>query len=205
VSEGVAEGPPTVTLASVSASRAAVLAGAGVAFDKVSPGVDEAAVKAGLLAEGASPRDVADALAELKAVKVSLARPGLVIGADQTLDLGGTLYDKAESLDEARERLKALRGRRHRLHAAVVVAEAGEPIWRTLESPVLTMRPFSDAFLEGYLARNGEAALTSVGCYWLEGEGAQLFERIDGDYFAILGLPLLGLLDFLRRRGVLGI
>ena len=196
---------PLVTLASISSSRAAVLSGAGVAFDKVASGVDEAAVKAGLLADGAGPRDIADALAELKAVKVSLKRPGLVIGADQTLDLGGRLYDKAESLDEARDRLKALRGQRHRLHASVVVAENGEPIWRTLESPTLTMRPFSDTFLEGYLARNQEAALSSVGCYWLEGEGAQLFERIDGDYFAILGLPLLGLLDFFRRRGVLGI
>ncbi len=194
-----------VTLASQSAPRAAILAGAGVAFETVSPGVDEAAVKAGLMAEGATPRDVADALAELKAVKVSRSRGGLVIGADQTLDLDGTLYDKAASLDEARGRLMTLRGRRHRLHAAVVVALDGAPIWRTLESPSLTMRPFSDAFLDGYLARNTAAALSSVGCYWLEGEGAQLFERIDGDYFAILGLPLLGLLDLFRRHGVLGV
>ena len=194
-----------VTLASQSAPRAAILAGAGVAFETVSPGVDEAAVKAGLQAEGATPRDVADALAELKAVKVSRSRGGLVIGADQTLDLDGTLYDKAANLEEARERLTTLRGRRHRLHAAVVVALDGAPIWRTLESPSLTMRPFSDAFLDGYLARNTAAALSSVGCYWLEGEGAQLFERIDGDYFAILGLPLLGLLDLLRRHGVLGV
>ena len=194
-----------VTLASQSAPRAAILAGAGVAFETVSPGVDEAAVKAGLQAEGATPRDVADALAELKAVKASRSRGGLVIGADQTLDLDGTLYDKAANLEEARERLTILRGRRHRLHAAVVVALDGAPIWRTLESPSLAMRPFSDAFLDGYLARNTAAALSSVGCYWLEGEGAQLFERIDGDYFAILGLPLLGLLDLLRRHGVLGV
>ncbi|MGA0603657.1 Maf family protein [Caulobacter sp. KR2-114] len=194
----------TVVLASQSSSRAALLAGAGVAFDKASSGVDEAAVKAGLLGEGASPRDIADALAELKAVKVSMARPGaLVIGADQTLDLDGALYDKADSLAEARARLQTFRGRRHRLHAAVVVALDGAPIWRTLESPALTMRPFTDAFLDGYLARNADAALSSVGGYWLEGEGAQLFERIDGDYFAILGLPLLGLLDLLRRYGVL--
>jgi septum formation protein len=176
-----------------------------VVFDKVSPGVDEGAVKAGLLAEGATPREVADALAELKAVKVSRARPGLVIGADQTLDLVGVLHDKAESLDEARGRLMSLRGKRHRLHAAVVVAMDGEPIWRTLESPALTMRDFSDVWLDGYLERNVEAALGSVGCYWLEGEGAQLFSKIDGDYFAILGLPLLGLLDLLRRYEVLGI
>jgi septum formation protein len=194
-----------VTLASQSSSRSAILAGAGVVFDKVSPGVDEAAVKAGLLAEGATPRDVADALAELKAVKVSRARPGLVIGADQTLDLDGTLYDKAESLEEAERHLKVFRGRRHRLHAAVVVALDGTPIWRTLETSALTMRDFSDAWLEGYLARNAEAALASVGAYYLEGEGAQLFEKIEGDYFAILGLPLLGLLDLFRRHGALEI
>ena len=195
-----------VVLASQSSSRAALLAGAGVVFEKASSGVDEAAVKAGLLAEGATPRDVADALAELKAVKVSRARPGaLVIGADQTLDLDGVLYDKAETLDEARHRLETLRGKRHKLHAAVVVALDGAPIWRTLESPALTMRPFTDAFLDGYMSRNEAAALSSVGCYWLEGEGAQLFERIEGDYFAILGLPLLGLLDLLRRHGGLAL
>lgn len=198
--------PNKVVLASQSSSRTALLAGAGVTFDKASSGVDESAVKAGLLAEGATPRDIADALAELKAVKVSRARPGaLVIGADQTLDLDGVLYDKAESLAEARRRLETLRGHRHKLHAAVVVALDGAPIWRTLESPALTMRPFTDAFLDGYMARNSEAALSSVGCYWLEGEGAQLFEKIEGDYFAILGLPLLGLLDLLRRYEVLAV
>jgi septum formation protein len=165
--------------------------------------VDEAAVKAGLLAEQASPREVADALAELKAVKVSRSREGLVIGADQTLELDGVLYDKAQNLDEACERLKAFRGRRHRLHAAVVVAKDGAPIWREVDTTTLTMRPFTDAFLAAYLARNAEAALSSVGCYQLEGEGAQLFESVDGDYFSILGLPLFGLLDLLRRHGEL--
>jgi septum formation protein len=195
----------SVVLASQSASRAAILRGAGVDFETASPGVDEAAAKASLLAEGATPRDVADALAELKAVRVSLRRPGLVIGADQTLDLEGALYDKAESVGEARERLKTFRGKRHKLHAAVVVALDGAPIWREVDTASLTMRPFSDAYLEGYLARNGEAVLASVGCYQLEGEGAQLFERIDGDYFSILGLPLMGLLDLLRRHGALAI
>src|SRR5205814_4301845 len=130
----------------------------------------------------AGPRDVADALAELKAVKVSRARDGLVIGADQTLDFEGALFDKVESMPEARERLEILRGRRHRLHSAVVVASDGAPIWREVDTASLTMRPFSDAFVEDYLARNGEAALASVGCYMLEGEGAQLFDAIDGDY-----------------------
>src|SRR6185436_5257718 len=139
-----------ITLASKSASRAAILKGAGVAFETASPGVDEAAVKTGLLAEKATPREVADALAELKALAVSRARPGLVIGADQTLELDGQLYDKAASMAEARERLKAFRGRRHRLHAAVVVAREGEAIWRDVDTTTLTMRPFTDDFLEDY-------------------------------------------------------
>jgi septum formation protein len=192
-----------VVLASTSASRAAVLTGAGVTFEACSPGVDEDAAKAALLADGAGPREVADALAELKAVRVSTRSEGLVIGADQTLDLDGTLFDKPASLAEARERLKALRGRMHRLHAGVVVAQGGEPIWREVQTSTLWMRPFSDAFLEDYLAREGEEVMRAVGCYRLEGPGAQLFSRIQGDYFAILGLPLLGLLDLLRRHGAI--
>ena len=192
-----------VVLASTSASRAAVLRAAGVLFEAVSPGVDEDAAKAALLGEGAGPREVADALAELKAVRVSGRREGLVIGADQTLDLDGALIDKPASRQEAREHLEALKGRMHRLHAGVVVAQAGRPIWREVQTSTLWVRPFSDAFLEDYLAREGEAVLTSVGCYRLEGLGAQLFSRIQGDYFAILGLPLLGLLDLLRRHGAL--
>jgi septum formation protein len=194
-----------VVLASKSAIRGQLLGAAGVAFDTDSPGVDEAAVKASLLAEGLGPRDIADALAEAKAVKVSRRWPGLVIGADQTLDFEGRLFDKADSLDEARKRLKMLRGQSHRLHAAVVVAQDGTPIWREVATSTLRMRPFTDAFLEAYLQRNGEAALSSVGCYHLEGEGAQLFDRIEGDYFAILGLPLIPLLDLLRRHGVLSL
>jgi septum formation protein len=193
----------SVILASKSAARRAVLEGAGVPYEAVVAGVDEEAVKASLLAEGAGPRDVADALAELKAIRVSRGRTELVIGADQTLDLEGTLYDKAETVDAARERLKTLRGRTHKLHSAVVVAKEGTPIWREVATASLTMRDFSDAFLEDYLAHEGPAALGSVGCYRLEGPGAQLFSKIEGDYFAILGLPLLGLLDLLRRHGAL--
>ena len=192
-----------IILASTSVTRMKVLSGAGVAFEAVSPGVDEAAIKAGLLAEDATPRDIADALAELKAVKVSNKRSGLVIGCDQTLDLAGQTIDKAESLAEARERLLALRGKTHTLHAAVVVARDGAPIWREVKSARLTMRAFSDAYLDGYLVREGEAVLGSVGCYRLEHEGVQLFDRIDGDYFAILGLPLMGLLEFLRLHQAL--
>jgi septum formation protein len=182
-----------VTLASKSSARQMILKNAGVAFEAVSPGVDEDAAKAALLAEQVAPRDVADALAEMKAVKVSTRRSGLVIGADQTLDLKGRLIDKVDTLDQARERLLELRGQTHKLHSAVVVARAK-----------LTGRPFSDAWLDAYIERRGEALLWSVGCYELESEGVQLFSQVDGDYFAILGLPLISLLDFLRLHGALG-
>ena len=192
-----------IVLASKSAARRAVLEGAGVPFEVSVASVDEEAVKASLLGEGASPRDVADALAELKAIRVSAKRQGFVIGSDQTLELDGQLYDKAESVEAARERLRLLRGKPHKLHSAVVVAKDGAPIWREVVSATLTMRDFSDEFLEAYLEGEGEAALGSVGCYRLEGPGAQLFSKIEGDYFAILGLPLMGLLDLLRRHGEL--
>ncbi len=193
----------SVVLASTSASRRALLTNAGVAFEARAPGVDEDAAKASMVAAGATPREVADALAELKAIRVSGRVPGLVIGADTTLDLGGVLMDKAGSVGEARERLQALRGRPHKLHSAVVVAQDGAPIWREVGTATLWMRPISDAFLDVYLHANGADILSSVGCYHLEGTGVQLFERIEGDYFTILGLPMLGLLDLLRRHGAL--
>ena len=146
---------------------------------------------------------MAEALAEAKALTVSRDRGGLVIGADQTLDLAGRLYDKAADLAEARERLMALRGRTHALHAAVAAAREGDVVWRETVSAKLTMRDFSDRFLEAYLEEEGPQALGSVGCYRLEGPGVQLFSAIEGDYFAILGLPLMGLMDLLRREGVL--
>lgn len=193
-----------LVLASKSAARAALLSAAGVAFETAGAGVDEDALKAGLLGEGLGPRDIADALAEAKAVKVSAARPGaLVIGADQTLDLDGALFDKPVSIAQAAERLKMFRGRTHKLHSAVVVARDGAPIWRTVDTARLTMRTFSDAWLDGYLARGGENLLSSVGAYQLECEGVQLFERVEGDYFTILGLPLFGLFDLLRRHGAM--
>jgi septum formation protein len=199
----VSPGVPIV-LASKSRSRAAVLAGAGVAFAAEDSRVDEDELKGQLAAKGATPRDVAERLAEAKALAVSARRPDdLVIGADQTLDLGGELFDKAADLAEARARLTTMRGRGHALHGGIVAAERGEIVWRTTETSRLWMRDFSDAFLDGYLERGGEALLGSVGCYLLEGEGAQLFERIEGDYFAILGLPLLPLLGFLRERGAI--
>jgi septum formation protein len=190
-------------LASKSVTRRAVLDGAGVAYEAVGSGVDEDAAKAGLLAKKANPRQIAEALAEDKALAVSVGRPELVIGADQTLEFQGQLYDKVETVADARERLKLLRGKPHMLHSAVVVAQGGAAVWRETQSATLRMRDFSDAFLEDYLAAEGEAALGSVGCYRLEGLGVQLFSKIEGDYFTILGLPLMGLLDLLRRRGVL--
>jgi septum formation protein len=192
-----------LVLASQSAARRAVLDGAGVPFETVGSGVDEDAAKVALLAKRATPRQVAEALAEDKALAVSVGRPELVVGADQTLEFQGQLYDKAETVEAARERLKLLRGKPHMLHSAVVVAQGGAVVWRETQSATLKMRDFSDSFLEDYLAAEGDAALGSVGCYRLEGLGLQLFSKIDGDYFTILGLPMMGLLDLLRRRGVL--
>jgi septum formation protein len=195
--------PPPIILASTSPIRRALMDGAGIAYVAVSPGVDEEAAKDAMRAESISPRDQADKLAELKAVRVSAKRPGLVIGCDQILQCEGQAWDKASDLSEARERLMMLRGRVHTLECGAVIARDGVPIWRLLKTSRLVMRDFSDAFLDDYLANHGEAALYSVGCYQLEGAGAQLFERIDGDYFAILGLPLLEIMDFLRLHGAL--
>lgn len=192
-----------VILASKSTARRSVLEGAGVPFDIEVSGVDEDAVKASLLDCGESPRAIAEALAEAKALAVSRGRAGVVVGADQTLEFEQALYDKVETIPEAVERLRRLRGKAHQLHSAVVAAIDGAIVWRETASAELTMRDFSDDFLESYLATEGEAALGSVGCYRLEGQGAQLFSRIEGDYFAILGLPLLGLLELLREKGVL--
>ena len=192
-----------LVLASKSVARRAVLEGAGVPFEAVGSGVDEDIAKRELLARRATPRQIAEALAEEKALAVSVGRPELVLGADQTLEFQGQLYDKTETLEAARERLRTLRGKPHMLHSAVVVAERGAVIWRETRSATLRMRDFSDDFLEAYLAHEAEAALGSVGCYRLEGPGVQLFSKIEGDYFTILGLPLMGLLDLLRRRGVL--
>jgi septum formation protein len=174
-----------------------------VSFEAADSGVDEAALKTVILAGGAGPAEVASALAREKALAVSRRGPGLVIGADQTLDFEGRLHDKPLSLADAADRLRAMRGRAHRLHAAVAAARDGVVIWEALSSAELIMRSFSDAFLEAYLAGEGEEALSSVGAYRLEGPGVQLFSEIRGDYFTILGLPLTGLLELLRREGVL--
>jgi septum formation protein len=192
-----------LVLASKSAARAALMRGAGLDFATASAGVDEDVIKHGLLGRGAAPCEIAHVLAEEKAKACSLRQTGLVVGADQTLDLGGRLMDKPASLEEARRHLLDMRGREHRLHSGLAVAQAGEIVFTTVETAVLKVRAFSDAWLDRYLDRNGQQILASVGAYQLEGEGVQLFERIEGDYFVILGLPLLSLLSFLRDRGAL--
>jgi septum formation protein len=194
-----------IVLASQSASRKAMLDAAGVTFTAEAAGVDEESVKAAMIAEGTDGRRLADALAELKAVKVSRRHPtALVLGCDSTVAAeDGTLIDKAETREQSRAQLQSLRGTTHKLTSAAVVALGGEPIWRHVDTARLTMRAFSDAFLDSYLDAEWPAIGGCVGGYRLEGPGAQLFSRIDGDHFTILGLPLLPLLDWLRVRGEL--
>ena len=194
-----------IVLASQSASRKAMLDAAGVAFTAEAAGVDEDAVKAAMIGEGTDGRRLADALAELKAVKVSRRHPtALVLGCDSTVAAeDGTLIDKAETREESRSQLCSLAGTTHKLTSAAVVALGGQPIWRHVDTAKLTMRPFSDVFLDSYLEAEWPAISGCVGGYRLEGLGAQLFSRIDGDHFTILGLPLLPLLDWMRVRGEL--
>lgn len=193
-----------VILASGSATRRAMLGAAGVPFSVDIAAIDEDSVLESLQAEHAKPRDAADLLAEMKALKVSAKHPGaLVIGADQILSLGSEYFSKPPNLDAARKQLRALRGQTHHLTSAAVVARDGTIIWREVREARLAMRQFSDAFLEDYLQKAGNTVLTSVGAYQIEGLGAQLFARVDGDHFTILGLPLLPLLDMLRTQGVL--
>lgn len=193
-----------VVLASASKSRANLLTAAGLTFDVVPAHADEDAVKDALKAEGADARQCAETLAEIKAVQVSQRVPGaLVIGADQMLECDGVWFDKPKDMNGARAHLTAMRGKTHTLPTAVAVILDGSVIWHHSASPRLTMRDFSDAFIEHYLANTGEKILSSVGAYQLEGWGAQLFERIDGDFSTILGLPLLPLLAFLREHQVI--
>lgn len=193
-----------VILASGSAIRRSLLENAGVPFTVETKPVDEAAIREALKAEGATAGDVAIALAELKAQRVSLAHPdALVVGCDQMLDCNGVWFEKPADMEHARAHLQALSGKTHGLLAGMVICQGGQRIWHHLDRADLTVRPLSTDFLDGYLEAAGEGILNSVGAYQLEGRGAQLFSRIDGDFFTILGLPLLPLLDFLRLRGVM--
>ena len=195
---------PALILASASTARRAVLQGAGLRFETRVAGVDEAAIKEAAQAEGIPAEDAALMLADAKAERVAAHAPdALVIGADQLLVCQGAWFDKPTDMTAARAHLQRLRGRRHELVTALVCHRGGQRIWQHVAKPRLTMRDFSDAFLDAYLAAEGEALLSSVGAYRLEGHGAQLFDRIEGDQPAILGMPLLPLLGFLRQHGVL--
>ena len=182
-----------------------MLNAAGVLHEALPAHVDEQAVTAGLIAAKASPERIADALAELKAVKISQRNPQtLVLGADSVLAMAdGTLLDKPPTRNEAAAQLRRLSGRTHQLVSAAVIAEAGVAVWRAAGSVELTMRTLSDAFIEQYLDAEGDAVLGCVGCYRIEGLGAQLFTRVEGDQFTVRGLPLLAILDYLRTRGML--
>lgn len=195
----------TLLLASQSESRRRLLANAGVPFETIRASVDEDAAKDALDGEGVGPRAMADALAELKAVRPSL-RTGeaLVLGCDQTLETDdGARIDKVETRAEAAALLTRLSGRAHKLHSAAVIAVNGAPVWRQIETVTLHMRPLSPAFIEHYLDLDWEDCRWCVGCYRIEGPGAQLFARVTGSLFAVQGLPLLPLLDYLRARSIL--
>jgi septum formation protein len=194
--------PAPLVLASRSTARRALLEAAGIPIELCPADVDERALEANAMAH--DPAAVAAMLAREKASFVAKSRAGrLVLGADQTLALGPKRFSKPADRLAARAQLQALRGRSHELHAALAFVQDGAVVFEHVETARLTMRAFSDDFLDQYLNAVGDAVLASVGCYQLEGLGVQLFERIDGDYFTILGLPLLQALDFLRRRGCL--
>ena len=195
-----------VILASASASRAEILRNAGLDVDVKPALIDEETVKQAILSEdsGILPSDFADLLAQAKASSVSENEPGFaVIGGDQVLVLDGTIFDKPKSKDEARDQLVSLRGKTHELISAICVARHGTTQWSHISRAQLTMRDFSNEFLGYYLAAMGDSVTETVGGYKLEGEGAQLFDKVEGDYFTVLGLPLMPLLSYLRSSEVL--
>lgn len=197
--------PEPIILASGSASRRQMLEAAGVPIEVVKPQVDEDPIKEGLRAEGATARDIADCLAEAKALRVSRrVGPALVLGGDQILVTDdGVMFDKAKDPAEARDQLRQLSGATHRLISAVVMAEQGSPVWRHIAIAKLTMRELSDEFIAAYVDAHWDAIRHCVGCYQIEAAGAQLFAKVDGDQFVVRGLPLFAILDFLRIRGVM--
>ncbi|MBA3447693.1 MAG: Maf-like protein [Pseudaminobacter sp.] len=191
-------------LASASPFRKALLTDAGLEFEAVAADVDERALEASLQDSGLGPEDVASILAEAKAASVNVIRPGaLVLGCDQTLSLCEKLFHKPRDKEQARRQLLELSGKTHHLNSAVVLVRDGETLWRHVGVARLTMRTLDPAFIGRHLARVGDKALTSVGAYQIEGEGIQLFDTIDGDYFTIVGLPLLPLLAKLRDLGAI--
>ena len=198
-------GRPQLILASGSKSRARILEEAGLAFIIEPPGLDEAVMRQAVSGEGSlTPHDIAEVLARAKAEAVSDLTPqAYVIGGDQVLALGDTTLTKPDNMEAARRQLLVLSGKTHTLHTAVAVATSGGSIWAETTIATLTMRKLTPQFIGRYLAAAGDQVLTSVGAYQLESLGVQLFEKIDGDYFSILGLPLIPLLDTLRREGVI--
>jgi len=190
-------------LASSSSVRARLLRDAGLDFTVDAPRIDEEAIKESMLREGAKSRDIADALAELKALRISQRHDrAFVIGADQILVCDGKLFSKPRDRTEARKHLESLSGKRHDLVTAAVIARGGAAIWRRVDIARLTMRDLSPGFITDYLEKAGDDVLGGVGCYRLEGLGVQLFQNVAGDYFTILGLPLVAVLDFLRLHQV---
>lgn len=194
----------TLLLASQSSGRAAMLRAAGLNFETTAAHVDEEALTASLLAAGQTPRNIADALAEAKAVKISSRLAGVtVLGADSTLSLDdGSMLAKPASPDEAADHLRRLAGGRHRLFSAVVAARDGAPVWRSVGEARLWMRPLSDSFIAAYVAQNWNSIRWTVGCYEIEGAGVQLFDKVEGDPWTIIGMPMLPLLAWLRTTGV---
>ena len=193
-----------IILASASSSRKDMLTRAGVEFEAIPAKVDEDAIKSALISEHAKPRDIADALAEAKARKIAGKHPdALVLGSDQVLDLNGTILSKPESPEEALDQLKSMRSNRHHLLSAAVIYDEAKPVWRHVGQVRLYMRDASDDWLSDYVERNWDSIRHSVGAYKLEEEGARLFTRVEGDYFNVLGLPLLDVLSYLTLRGIL--
>lgn len=197
---------PKLILASNSKTRKAMLANAGIQFDVQSAAVDEADIKASLVDAGVPARDIADALADAKARSVSLMNPeALVLGGDQILVQDGEIFSKAKNRAEAVGKLEKLSGKTHQLISAAVIYEQGQPVWRALDAATLHVRDLGTEFINEYLNALGDDAYWSVGCYQIEGFGIQLFEKVEGSHFTILGMPLLAVLDFLRRRGMVGV
>ena len=191
-------------LASGSDMRSQLMRNAGLAYSVIIPRIDEQNIKDALVAEGAHPRDIADALAEIKARKVSSNyNDAMTIGCDQILSIDGSILSKPASTDAARDQLRALRAKRHMLLSAAVVYHEGKPIWRHVGQVRLRMRNVSDAYIDDYVDRNWDDIKSAVGSYKLESEGVRLFDSIEGDYFHVLGMPLLELLAFLTLRGVI--